>query len=48
MVGDNDRTREFNAVPLLAYWEIYKNYYSNKQEENGVVIHYEESAPPIS
>ena len=24
--------REFNAVPLLAYWDIYKNYYANKQE----------------
>jgi len=32
-------TRQFNAVPLLAYWDIYKNYYANKQEEIGVVIH---------
>lgn len=32
-------TRQFNAVPLLGYWSIYKNYYSNKQEEEGVVIH---------
>lgn len=31
--------REFNAVPLLAYWDIYKNYYANKQEEIGYVIH---------
>ena len=38
--------RQFNAVPLLGYWEIYKNYYSNLQESNktsgkaeGVVIH---------
>lgn len=31
--------REFNAVPYLAYWDIYKNYYANKQEEIGVVIH---------
>ena len=23
--------RDFNAIPLLAYWEIYKNYYANKQ-----------------
>ena len=44
-VGDNNREREFNAVPLLAYWEIYKNYYSNKQEEEGVVIHYAEDVP---
>ena len=32
-------TRDFNAIPLLAYWEIYKNYYSNKQEKKGAVIH---------
>ena len=30
--------RLFNAVPWLAYWEIYKQYYSNKQEEIGMVI----------
>lgn len=31
--------REFNAVPLLGYWDIYKNYYANKQEERGFVVH---------
>ncbi|AXH77977.1 MAG: major capsid protein [Microviridae sp.] len=31
--------REFNAVPFLAYWDIYKNYYANKQEERGYAIH---------
>lgn len=31
--------REFNAIPWLAYWDIYKNYYANKQEEIGMVIH---------
>ncbi|AXH73657.1 MAG: major capsid protein [Microviridae sp.] len=31
--------REINAVPLLAYWDIYKNYYANKQEEVGYMIH---------
>lgn len=31
--------RYFNAIPLLCYWEIYKNYYANKQEEIGAVIH---------
>lgn len=30
--------REFNAVPVLAYWDIYKNYYTNKQEEKGYFI----------
>jgi hypothetical protein len=34
-----DITRKFNAIPYLAYWDIYKNYYSNKQEEIGAVIH---------
>lgn len=31
--------RDFNAVPFIAYWDIYKNYYANKQEEIGAVIH---------
>jgi hypothetical protein len=37
--------RQFNAVPLLGYWEIYANYYANKQEGDkfgkaeGVVVH---------
>jgi len=31
--------RNFNAVPYLGYWDIYKNYYANKQEEIGAVIH---------
>ena len=31
-------TRNFNAIPLLAYWDIYKNYYANKQEETGKFI----------
>ncbi len=30
--------REFNAVPLLAYYDIYKNYYANKQQGIGVII----------
>ena len=31
--------RQFNAIPYLGYWDIYKNYYANKQEERGYVIH---------
>lgn len=27
-----------NAQPLLMYWDIYKEYYANKQEEVGYVI----------
>jgi len=30
--------RTFNAIPYLAYWEIYKNYYANQQEEIGAYI----------
>ncbi len=42
--NEGDVRRSFNAVPLLAYWEIYKNYYANLQEERngkaqGKVIH---------
>jgi len=32
-------TREFNAIPYLAYFDIYKQYYANKQEEIGVIVH---------
>ena len=32
-------SREFNAIPVLAYWDIYKQYYSNKMEEIGMVVH---------
>lgn len=31
--------RYFNGIPYLGYWDIYKNYYANKQEERGYVIH---------
>jgi hypothetical protein len=31
--------RLFNAIPYLGYWDVYKNYYANKQEERGFVIH---------
>ena len=34
--------RNFNAIPYLGYWDIYKNYYANKQEERGYVIHAQE------
>ena len=30
--------RRFNAIPLLAYWDIFKNYYANKQENMAYVI----------
>lgn len=28
----------FNAMPFLMYWDIYKNYYANKQEEIGAYL----------
>lgn len=31
-------TRLFNAIPTLAYYDIYKNYYSNKQEGVGYIV----------
>jgi len=40
----NEAMREFNAIGILAYWDIYKNYYANKQEEVGVVIHKDPNA----
>ena len=33
-----EMTREFNGVPMLAYWDIFKSYYANKQEENAYYI----------
>lgn len=33
------QNRQFNATSWLALWDIYKNYYANKQEEIGAVIH---------
>lgn len=36
--GKTSFTRTFPAMFLLMYWDIYKNYYANKQEEVGYVI----------
>ena len=33
--------RAFNALSWLAYWDKYKNYYANKQEGIGMVVHNE-------
>ena len=30
--------RKFNAVPILAYYDIFKQYYANKQEDKAYVI----------
>lgn len=34
----NSQVRRFPAIFILAYWDIFKNYYANKQEENAYVI----------
>lgn len=34
----NQYVRRFPAIFNLAYWDIVKNYYANKQEENAYVI----------
>ena len=36
--SDDNAKREFNAIPYLGYWDVYKNYYANKQEERGYVL----------
>lgn len=33
-----DTTATYNAIPTLAYWDIFKNYYANKQEESAYYI----------
>lgn len=39
LVDGVDTTRSFNALSWLMYWDTVKNYYSNKQEEIGYVVH---------
>lgn len=34
----NQYLRRFPAIFNLSYWDIFKNYYANKQEENAYVI----------
>lgn len=34
----NQYLRRFPAMFNLAYWDIFKNYYANKQEENAYVV----------
>jgi len=38
-VDNVPKSRKFNGTSWLMYWDIIKNYYCNKQEENGWVIH---------
>lgn len=34
------KERDFNAVPALGYYDIFKNYYANKQEDNFYLMDY--------
>lgn len=34
------KERDFNAVPALGYYDIFKNYYANKQEDNFYFMDY--------
>lgn len=36
--GSGTISRQFNAIPVLAYFDIFKNYYANKQEKYAYVI----------
>lgn len=38
-LGNTEVRRYFNALPYLSYWSIYRNYYANKQEGIGAIIH---------
>lgn len=38
--GTGSTDRDFNAVPAIAYYDIFKNYYANKQEDNFYFIDY--------
>lgn len=38
MVGVSSKNIYKNALPILAYYDIFKNYYANTQEENFYII----------
>lgn len=39
---------KLNAIPYLAYWDIFKNYYANKQEKNAYYLTTSENRNEIS
>lgn len=41
-------TRQYNAMWLLMYYQTYKEYYANKQEKIGVMIHDEGVAKTVT
>lgn len=40
--------REYNAIPIIAYYDIFKNYYANKQEENFYLMNYENKITEVT
>lgn len=38
--GSGSADRDFNAIPAIAYYDIFKNYYANKQEDNFYFMDY--------
>lgn len=38
MIGVSSKIVSKNALPILAYYDIFKNYYANTQEENFYII----------
>ena len=38
MVGASSKLVSKNALPILAYYDIFKNYYANTQEEKFYII----------
>ena len=38
MAGTTSKKTSKNALPILAYYDIFKNYYANTQEENFYII----------
>ncbi|WVR22129.1 MAG: major capsid protein [Malazfec virus 4] len=40
--GTAGSERYFNAIPYLGYWDIFKNYYANLQENMAFFIHSEQ------
>ena len=38
LVGASSKLVTKNALPILAYYDIFKNYYANTQEENFYII----------
>jgi hypothetical protein len=37
--------RRMNGIPLLGYWDIYKNFYANKQEQVGYYVNSQSATP---